>query len=78
MYGSSYDGDRFVKNFCFNPICIIIQELQELQRYNCACGFISKSAVIIYNQLLSKVITRLVLTGKKFDQLPTASSSTPP
>ncbi len=30
----------FMKNFCFNTICNITQEPQELQRYNRACMFI--------------------------------------
>ena len=46
-----------MKNFHFDTICRNTQEPQELQRYSCACGFISKSSVIIYHQLLSKVIS---------------------
>ena len=57
MYGSSWDRDCFIKNFCFNTICNITQETQKLQRCNCACGFIGKSAVIKYHQLLSKLIS---------------------
>ncbi len=44
-----------MKNFRFDTICNIIQEPQELQRFNCAFRFISKSAVIKYHQLLPKV-----------------------
>ncbi len=44
-----------MKNFCFNTICNITQEPQELQRYNRACRFIGKSAVIKCHQVLSKV-----------------------
>ena len=45
---------------------------QELQRFNCACGFIGKSARIKYHQLLSKV---KCTNGKSpFDQLATALS----
>ncbi len=46
---------RFMKNFRFNTICNITQEPQELQRYNRACRFIGKSAVMKRHQLLSKV-----------------------
>ena len=52
-------------------ICNITQESQELQRFSSACGFIGKSAVIEYHQLLSKVTYGKLL----FDQLATASSS---
>ncbi len=56
--------------------CNITKGPQELQRFDCACGFIDKSAVITYHQPLSKVIS---IKGKsRFDQLATASSSTPP
>ncbi len=44
---------HFMKNFRFDiihVICNITQELQELQRFNCACEFIDKSAVIKYQQ----------------------------
>ncbi len=60
-----------MKNFRFNTICNITQEPQELQRYNPACRFIGKSAVIKCHQLLSKVTStnwRLL-----FDQLATDS-----
>ena len=63
-------------NFCFDTICNITQEPQEMQRFNRACGFISKYAVIKYDQLLSKDIS---INGKScFDQLASASSSTSP
>ena len=45
-----------MKNFHFKTICNITYEPQELQRFYCACEFIGKSAVIKYDQLLSKVI----------------------
>ena len=65
MYGSFSDRDCFVKNFHFDAICNITQEPQELtvkQRLkNCTCGFIGKSAMIKYHQLLSQDI--LVLTA---------------
>ena len=75
--GSSCDSNYFMKNFHFDAICNITQEPQELQRFNCACGFISKSTVIRYHQLLSTVISS---NGKSHvDQLSTASSyNTPP
>ncbi len=65
-----------MKNFCFDTICKITQELKELQRFSCACRLIGKSAVMKYHQLLLKVIS---INGKFcFDQLATATSSTPP
>ncbi len=48
----------------FNTICNITQEPQELQRYNRACRFIGKAAVIKCHQVLSKVLQ--VLTGDRF------------
>ena len=73
---SEIRGRFILKNFRFNTICNIIQEPKELQRYNCPCGFIDKSAVIKYHQLLSNVI---IINGKsRFDQLATVSSSTLP
>ncbi len=45
-----------MKNFRFDTICNINQEPHAIQRFNCACWFIGKSAVIKYPQLLSKVI----------------------
>ncbi len=41
------------------------------QRYNRACGFIGKSAMIKYHQLLSKITT--INRKSLFDQLATAS-----
>ena len=68
------DKGRFMKKFRFNTICSITQENHK--NYNCVCGFIGKSAVIKYHQLLSKVLS---INGKShFDQLATVSSSTPP
>ncbi len=58
-----------MKNFCFNTICSITQEPQELQRYNRACRFISKSAVIKCHQLLWKVTS--INRRSLFDQLST-------
>ncbi len=59
-----------MKNFRFNTICNITQEPQELQRYNRACRFIGKSAVIKCHQLLSKVTSN---RRSLFDQLATAT-----
>ena len=42
---SSWDMD-FMKNFHFNTICDLTQEPQQLQSYDCVCGFIGKSAMI--------------------------------
>ncbi len=53
-----------MKNFRFNTICNITQEPKELQRYNRACRFISKCAVIKCRQLLSKV-TKVVSLALK-------------
>ena len=53
MYESSCDRGRFLNNF--RDYCNITQEPQDLQTFNCACGFIGMSAVIKYHQLLSKV-----------------------
>ncbi len=55
-------------------ICNINQEPQDLQIFNCACGFIGKSAVVKYHQFLSKV--QCIDEKLRFDQLATASSST--
>ena len=52
-----------MKNFRFNAICNITQELQELQKYNRACRFTGKSAVVQYHELLSKL---QVLTGDRY------------
>ncbi len=45
----------FYEELRFNTICNITQEPRGLQRYNRACRFIGKSAVIKCHQLLSKV-----------------------
>ncbi len=58
-----------MKNFHFNTICNITQEPKELQRYNRACTFIGKSAVIKCHQVLSKVTS--VNWRSLFDQLAT-------
>ncbi len=58
-----------MKNFRFNTICNITQEPQELQRYNLACRFIGKSAVIKCHQLLSKNVS--INKRSLFDQLAT-------
>ncbi len=58
-----------MKNFRFNTICNINQEPQELQRYNRACRFIGKSAVIKCHQVLSKVTS--INRRSLFDQLAT-------
>ncbi len=47
-------GCRFMKNFSFDTIWNIIQELQRWYK-NFACWFIGKSAVVKYHQLLSQV-----------------------
>ncbi len=65
-----------MKNFRFNTVCNITQEPQELQRYNRACRFIGKSAVIKYHPLLLKDIS--INRKSLFEQLATASSSTHP
>ncbi len=67
---------HFMKNLHFNTICNITQEPHKLQRYKHACEFISKSAVIKYYQLLSKVIS--FNRKSHFNQFDTATSSTPP
>ncbi len=55
MYGSSCRGS-FYEEFLFQHFKQQLKEPQELQRFNnCAYGFIGKSVVIKYNQLLSKV-----------------------
>ncbi len=56
-----------MKNFRFNTICNITQE--ELQRYNRACRFIGKSAVMKCHQLLSKVTS--INRRSLFDQIAT-------
>ncbi len=66
MYGSWWDRDPIMKNFRFNTICNITQKPKELQRYNRACRFIGKCAVIKY-QLLSKASS--VIRKLLFDQL---------
>ncbi len=58
-----------MKNFRFNTICNITQEPQELQRYNRACRFIGKSAVIECHQLLIKGTS--INRRSLFDQLAT-------
>ena len=75
MYGgtSSFESGCFMKDFCLNTICNITQELQRL-KYVCG-GFIVKSAVIKYHQLLSKVTS--IKRKLRFNQLATASSSNP-
>ena len=65
----------FMKNFHFDTTCCISQKPQEQRIFNCGYGFIGKSAVIKYYQLLSKVI----INGKwHFDQLAAAPTSIPP
>ncbi len=44
----------------------------KMQNFNCACGFIGKSAFIKYHQLLTKVVS--IHEKSLFDQLTTASS----
>ncbi len=75
MYVSSWDTGRFVKNFRFNTIGNVIQELQELQRLNCACGVIGKfiggDAIAVKSYKYQREIVF-------WSVLATASSSTPP
>ena len=40
-------GTKNQTPFDFDTICNITKEPQELQRFNCTCGFIDKSAVIL-------------------------------
>ena len=54
MCSRSGDKGRLRETFILT-LFAITQEPQELQRYNCAYGFIHKSTVIKYHQLLSKV-----------------------
>ncbi len=49
MYDSSSDRGRFMKNFHFETIYNNTQESHELQRFNYACRFIDKYAVIKYH-----------------------------
>ncbi len=63
MYYSSWDRSRLMKNFCFTTICNTTQGPPELEKYNCICGFTSKSVVIKYYQLLSKVMHNRVSTN---------------
>ncbi len=56
-----------MENFHFDT-----QEPQELLRFQCVCGgFIGKSAVIKYYQLLSKAMS--INLKSRFDQLATTS-----
>ncbi len=51
----------------FDTIRNVAQEQQELQRHNCACGFIGKSAVIKYPQLLLIVkISSIIVVKSSF------------
>ncbi len=58
-----------MKKFRFNTICNITQKPKEQQRYNRACRFDGKCAVIKCRQLLSKVTS--VIRRSLFDQLAT-------
>ena len=65
--------DRFImKNFSFNNICNITQEHKNYRdtRFR-ACGFIGKSSVIKYHQLLSNVVS---LWNRKFMFRPVSNS----
>ena len=62
------DRGHFMKNFRFDTICNITEELQEL---NCFCGFIGNSTIIKY---LIAVKSLYKLT--RFDQLATTFSVT--
>ncbi len=79
MYGNFWDRGHFMKNFHFDTICNISREPQELQYRDSivpAGSLAHKSAVIKYQQLLSKVTSSN--RQSCFDQLAAASSSTPP
>ena len=65
-----------MKNFCFETICNITKEPQELQRFNCACWLIGKSAVIKHHRLLLKVIKVLTRNRISISLIATASSFT--
>ncbi len=67
-----WDRRCFMKNFRLNTICNITQEPQELRRYNRACRFSGKSAVIKCHQLQSKVTS--INRRSIFDQLATDTS----
>ena len=59
MLGTSCARGCFMKNFCFDTICNITQETQELY-----CLWVHRQVgVIKYHQLLSKVLK--VLTGNR-------------
>ncbi len=58
-----------MNNFRFDTICNITQKPKELQRYNHACRFIGKCAVIVCHHLLSKVTS--INRRSLFDQLAT-------
>ena len=60
--------------YTFRRACNITQEPLKLQSFNCACGFIGKSALIKYHQLMTRVS---IHENSLFDQLATASSPTP-
>ena len=47
-------GVVFLYTFVYN-ICNIIQEPQELQRFNCACGFIDNFAVILSSTVVQSI-----------------------
>ncbi len=67
-----------MKNFGFDTIfATYLRTTRTIEKTrNCAWGFISKSALIEYHQLMSKVTS---ISGKsRFDQLAIDSFSTPP
>ena len=65
--------ELFYEEVSFWHYLLHSHEPQDLQKYNYACGFISKSSVIKYHQLLSKVIS--IDRKLHFDQLATATAS---
>ena len=44
-----------MKNFYYDTICKITHEPQELEIFNCACGFIGMSAAVKYHHCLATV-----------------------
>ena len=49
MYGSSWDRGRFMKNFRFDTIYNITQELQDLHRFNIIVPVGSSASLMWYN-----------------------------
>ena len=64
-----------MKKVRFDTICNITQEPQGLQRFNRTDGFIGKSTVIKFHQVLSTV-TSINNGNSRFKQFATVSFST--